>query len=154
MRKLDRHKVIKRIIVDNEIETQDELLSYLKDEGLHPTQATISRDMRELNIVKSYTKEGKKKLTLIAAEHGDQELEEKLKKSISDYGNSIEQVNFLVILHTKPNGADVIANYMDEVGFEEVVATMAGYDTMIIVTRSDEIANQFLKKLSKYLDTI
>lgn len=152
MRKLDRQKVIKRIIIDNEIETQDELLNYLKEEGLQPTQATISRDMRELNIVKSYTKEGKKKLTLIVPEKGDQELEEKLKKSIVDYGNSLEQVNFLVILHTKPNGADVIANYMDEVNMEEVVATMAGYDTMIIVTRSEEIAKQFLHKLDKYLD--
>ncbi|WP_461731503.1 arginine repressor [Enterococcus sp. LJL128] len=152
MRKIDRHKIIKKIIVENEIETQDELLDCLKSKGFTFTQATISRDMKELNIVKSYTKDGKKKLTLLAVEKGDSELDQKLKKSMKDYTKSIEKVKFIVIIRTYPNGADIIANYMDEIKFSEVVATVAGYDTLIVVTRSDEDSDTFCSKLNKYLN--
>lgn len=152
MRKSDRHKVIKRVIIDNEIETQDELLNYLKRENIYLTQSTISRDLRELKIVKSYIKDGKKKLTLIAEAPNEDQLEKKLKKSINDYTSSIRQINFLIILHTMPNGATVIANYMDEIEFADVVATVASYDTLIIVTRSEYIAQHFAEKLNQYMN--
>lgn len=152
MKKSDRQDIIKRIIVENEIETQEELLDCLKNEGFSFTQATISRDMREMNIVKSYTKEGRKKFTLLAVDKNDSGLEQKIRKSMNEYTQSIERVNFIVIIHTLPNGADVIANYMDERKFSEVVATVAGYDTLIIVTRSEKKADQFIAKLNTYLD--
>lgn len=152
MKKSDRHEIIKRIIVENEIETQDELLDYLKSEGFCFTQATISRDMKDLNIVKSYTKDGKKKFTLLVVDKNDPSLDQKIRKSMVDYTKSIVSVNFIVIIHTLPNGADVIANYMDERKFSEVVATVAGYDTVVIVTRSKESATQFIAKLNAYLD--
>ncbi|MEO1772206.1 MULTISPECIES: arginine repressor [Enterococcus] len=152
MRKAERHKIIKQIIIENEIETQDELLNYLKAEDISLTQATISRDLRELNIVRSYTKEGKKKFTLIASEQSEQDFYTKFRKSINDYSTVIEQVNFLVIIHTLPHGADVIANYMDEIDFEQVAATVAGYDTLIIVTRAEESAKQLIGELNKCVE--
>ncbi|MBL1228455.1 ArgR family transcriptional regulator [Enterococcus sp. BWB1-3] len=152
MNKNDRQKKIKKIIIENEIETQDELLIYLKREGLVITQATISRDMKELNIVKSYLEDGKKRLTLLVLEKNDSELDQKLKKSIKDYTKSIEIVRFIIIIRTIPNGADVIANYMDKKRFSEVTATIAGYDTLIVITNSDKDAEKFCVQLNTYIN--
>lgn len=148
MKKRDRQMIIKKMIVENEIETQEELMRLLKEKGVKYTQATISRDMRELNIVKSYTKEGHTKYALLAA--NNEVIEEKLAFSMQEYMQGIDQVEYLVLIYTVSHGADVIANYMDELKFPEIAGTIAGFDLLLIITYSKEHATALVKKLRRY----
>ena len=81
LKKNQRQAIIKRLILNQEVETQEELMRLLNEQGVCSTQATISRDMRELNIAKTYTKEGKTKYTMIATAEAD--VTEKLKLSMN-----------------------------------------------------------------------
>ena len=150
LKKNQRQAIIKRLILNQEVETQEELMRLLNEQGVCSTQATISRDMRELNIAKTYTKEGKTKYTMIATAEAD--VTEKLKLSMNEYLKSIEQVEVITVIHTVSNGADVIANYLDEMDLEGIVATMAGFDVLLILSPSKEQATQLIHHLEKYID--
>ena len=99
---------------------------------------------------KTYTKEGKTKYMMIATAEAD--VTEKLKLSMNEYLKSIEQVEFITVIHTVSNGADVIANYLDEMDLEGIVATMAGFDVLLILSPSKEQATQLIHHLEKYID--
>jgi transcriptional regulator of arginine metabolism len=151
LKKNERQAIIKQLILNQEVETQDELMGLLKEKGVCSTQATISRDMRELNIAKTYTKEGKTKYTIIATTKFD--VTEKFKLSLKEYLKSMEQVEFMTVIHTVSNGADVIANYLDEMELKDVIATMAGFDVLLILSPSKEQATQLIHHLEKYIES-
>ncbi|MBO0439708.1 arginine repressor [Candidatus Enterococcus ikei] len=146
MNKEERQKIIRKLITQNTIETQDELLDLLRKNGVKATQSTISRDARELYIVKTYQENGKIKYSII-----DQDLqknsEKKLRESLQESLKKIESVGFIVLIHTENGLADVITNYIDEVNYKEIAGTIAGSDTIIIITHSDKVAQNFVRKI-------
>ena len=149
LKKNQRQAIIKRLILNQEVETQEELMRLLNEQGVCSTQATI-QEICGVEIAKTYTKEGKTKYTMIATAEAD--VTEKLKLSMNEYLKSIEQVEFITVIHTVSNGADVIANYLDEMDLEGIVATMAGFDVLLILSPSKSKPHQLIHHLEKYID--
>ncbi len=137
MRKDERQLLIKQLVLDHDISTQEELIKYLEDEGVKATQATISRDIKELNLVK--TPVGKDK-TIYTLYQTNQSSQYRLDQTIGDTVQKVTVVEFLTIVNTLPGNADVLAALFDQLYFPDIVATIAGYDTLVVITRDGEKA--------------
>ena len=148
LKKIYRQRLIKKIILQNDVESQEELMNLLEKSGTITTQATISRDIKELHIVKEYQDNGKTKYTLFSQEDL-YSLQRKLENSLRDSVLRIECIQFIVILHTNPKSADVVTNFLDEVNFEEISGTIAGIDTVLIITYNPESALIVKERLEK-----
>ena len=138
MKKIQRQALIRQIITEKPISTQEELLLCLQDAGVTATQATISRDIRELKLVKS-TDENKQVRYNLFSQPAETLHEERLQAA----------VQFMIVVLTEKDGADVVTNWLDEVAYPEVVATIAGVDTFIVICRSEEEAQDFAEKLER-----
>ena len=153
MRKAQRHQVIKEVIRQESIHTQEELLGRLKQLGVDATQATISRDIRDLKIVKTPDLKGENHFVLfqeqVVPDEGNQE--ENLNQLIQEHVTKVDTAQFLTILHTLPNNAQLLAAALDDYTLAQKVATLAGYDTIVIITKSvtdaQDLADFFLSRL-------
>lgn len=140
--------MIQRIISQNKISTQEELLEVLCKQSVKTTQATLSRDIRELNLLKKRDDDGR---VVYILPYFLQNSEEKLQKMVQDSLQSIEQVQFLLILRTNLGDANVIAAFIDELSLDDVAGTVAGANTLMIVTYSVEDASKLKKKIEEWL---
>ena len=145
MKKTDRQRLIRQIITENEIETQEELIERLKAAGVTATQATVSRDVREMSIVKTHSSEGKVRYAIFSQTEPSSQ-EDKLRESVKDSVIRIEQVQFMVIVRTDMGRADVVTNFLDEVNYKEIAGTVAGVDTIIIIARSKADATTVVER--------
>lgn len=150
MKKKERQVIIKRLFAEHRIESQEELMKLLKQENVTATQATISRDMREMNIAKTYAKNGRPYYSIF--ESKERNLEDKIAFSMYEYLKAITQVEFMVVVHTAGNGADVIANYLDEMELPEIAGTIAGFDILLIITPSKAAAEAVVRRLNHYVE--
>lgn len=147
MRKNDRQLLIKQLILDHDISTQEELLNYLKDEGVHATQATISRDIKELNLVKTPVSGGKTKYTLYQS---NQTSKNKLEATIAERVTAINQIEFLVILKTLKGNANAVSALIDDMAFQEIISTLAGHDTVVIFSANSDDAEKIYNYLKEH----
>ncbi|BAC13831.1 MULTISPECIES: transcriptional regulator ArgR [Oceanobacillus] len=149
MSKLQRHIKIRELITENIIETQDELVDSLKALDFNVTQATVSRDIKELQLVKVPTTTGQYKYSLPA----DQRFNplQKLKRLIVDTFVKIEHASHFIILHTLPGNAHAVGVLIDNLDWEEIMGTICGDDTCLIICRTPEqaemIKNRFIEML-------
>lgn len=146
--KNDRHRVIIDIITHNEIETQDELLDRLRAMGFNVTQATVSRDINELKLVKSQTESGKlcySKLT--NPDITDIQISDKLLPVFSHGFLSADYANNLVIVKTLPGLAHGVASTIDSLNVSCTLGTIAGDDTIMIVCRNEQYAASIVSLL-------
>ncbi|MBV7389958.1 MULTISPECIES: arginine repressor [Enterococcus] len=149
MRKIDRHNLIKKIIVENPIRNQNELMALLNQEGIHATQATISRDIRDLKIVKTIDDTGQPQFKLFQENPEPSEDDEmkRLIKMSQEIIVNVDRVQFMTIVTTLPDNANLVAAVLDELNNPLVVSTMASYDTIFIISRTEKDAEhvqQFL----------
>lgn len=147
MRKKERQAVILKIIAENEIETQNELKKLLKRRGISVAQATLSRDIRELGLKKSGSDEG--------AGYYLSGVEGRDIKYISIFAQSVISIDYaqnIVVLKCHAGLADAACKVVDEQSFDAVVGTIAGDDTVFIVTRSENHAVQLIFQLKKLID--
>lgn len=143
MRKADRHQLIKQLITNHAIRTQEELLKLLEQQGVTATQATISRDIRDLNIIKSPDETGQGRFEIFQGGRDtadDQEELTRLIQMIQEVVVKVDRVHFLSIVNTLPDNAGLLTNLIDEIEMPEKVTTLAGFDTVIIISRTDEDA--------------
>lgn len=149
MSKIQRHIKIRELITENDIETQDELVDQLKMLGYNVTQATVSRDIKELHLVKVPSVNGKYKYSLPA----DQRFNplDKLKRLIMDAFVKIDHASHFIILKTLPGNAHAIGVLIDNLDWDEIMGTISGDDTILIVCRnkkqSENVTNRFLRML-------
>lgn len=150
MKKYARQSKILELIENNEIETQEDLADYLKKIGIDVTQATVSRDIRELRLVKVLAKSGKYRYAAMG-----QNVEGTTDRLIKIFKNSIVSVEIaghLLVIKTLPGAAQISGSAVDSLGIEEIVGTIAGDDTIFIaVSDADkivEIREMFLKLLN------
>ncbi|MBM7607161.1 transcriptional regulator ArgR [Ureibacillus composti] len=136
MTKGQRHMRIRELITNNEIETQDELVERLKDAGYNVTQATVSRDIKELHLVKVPLPDGRYKYSLPA----DQRFNplQKLQRSLSDAFVSIDGVAHFLMLKSLPGNGNAIAVLLDHLEWKEILGTLSGDDTILIICRREE----------------
>ncbi|MBB1068737.1 arginine repressor [Limosilactobacillus sp. RRLNB_1_1] len=135
-----RRKYIEQVVNDRKIETQEELLKLLADAGFETTQATISRDIHALNIVKANDGNGHTHYVQlhVTPEHNF----ERLYQGIHDNVRTIETVQFMNVIKTALNSsyATILAGMFDELDIPEVVGTLAGNDTLIIISKNSDDA--------------
>lgn len=127
---------IRELIANFDIETQDELVDHLKKEGYKVTQATISRDIKELHLVKVPLMDGTYKYSLPA----DQRFNpmQKLKRTLIDAFISIDFAGHLIVLKTLPGNAHALGALIDILDWEEIVGTLCGDDTCLIICRDPD----------------
>ncbi|WLR49729.1 transcriptional regulator ArgR [Bacillus tianshenii] len=149
MNKGQRHIKIRELITNNDIETQDELVDRLKNAGFNVTQATVSRDIKELHLVKVPMMDGRYKYSLPA----DQRFNplQKLKRALMDAFVRIDSASHLLVMKTLPGNANAIGALIDNLDWEEILGTICGDDTILIICRSEkdteEITERFLEML-------
>ncbi|PAQ16287.1 transcriptional regulator AhrC/ArgR [Bacillus sp. FJAT-42315] len=149
MNKGQRHIKIREIIANNEIETQDDLVDRLKTLGYNVTQATVSRDIKELHLVKVPLMDGRYKYSLPA----DQRFNplQKLKRSLVDAFVSIDAAGHFVVMKTLPGNAQAVGALIDNLDWDEIMGTICGDDTCLIICRAPEhtsvISERFLEML-------
>ncbi|MFD1392774.1 arginine repressor [Lacticaseibacillus jixianensis] len=141
MNKSERQAAMTKIINSQVISTQDELLAALKAAGIEATQATISRDIREMQVVKAQDATGQVRYTIF---RGDSQSQlERLSNSIREVGLSITQVQFMNVIKTLPSNGNLMAAIIDDIGFSQVVGTLAGHDTIVVISPSEADATWF-----------
>ena len=150
MKKTDRQILIKQIILNQTVSTQEELLSFLLEEGVSATQATISRDIKELNLIKTPNPQGGTKYTLYQQNHLS--TDDKLKSTLSDIAIKFTRIEFMNILTTIPGNAHVVGALLDELAMDDIVGTVAGNDTILILSSTPEQAQHVYDYLSPYMD--
>lgn len=143
MKKTQRHQVIKEIIKNHNVRTQEELLELLNQQGISATQATISRDIRDLKIVKV---KDENQLTHFELFVSTEELnnqfweEQRLIEIVRNVVVAVEHVEFLTIIHTSADNAQLVCSIIDKVELPNIVATLAGFDIVIIISKSEKEA--------------
>lgn len=149
MRKTERQMLIKQMILNNEVSTQDELLELLRNRGVKATQATISRDIKELNLVKTPSSDGGTKYTIY--QNNQVTMEEKLESTIKSVVTDVTKVQFINVVKTLPGNAHVIGALIDDIHFPEIVGTVAGNDTIILISKDNEDAETVYRRFDKPL---
>lgn len=147
--KYNRHSKILEIIEKVEIETQEELAEELKKKGFNVTQATVSRDIKELRLIKVLTKDGKYKYSSI--EHTETPILKRFISLFKDSVLSIDHANNIVVVKTMVGSANAAAAAIDALKVDDIVGTIAGDDTIFLLTRTEETA---LKVISVFNDII
>lgn len=142
--KQQRQNTILQLIGSHQIASQEELKRLLSDGGLQVTQATLSRDLRELGIVRAPTESGARYLL---PEMVSDEAKPSLDTLLPQLFSRIDGVSELIVLHTLPSGAQPIAEAIDSEGWPEVMGTLAGENTILIVCRSKEARAALTQRL-------
>ena len=146
MRKEKRQRLIKQAVREHEIDTQEKLVELLAKKGEIVTQATISRDIRELNIIKTVSSNG---LTIYKNFTGDNiQTDMMLKKKLGEVVVKIDYINQLTIIKTLPGNAHVIGVLLDSLDWKEKVGCICGNDTCLIISKSQsdrEVLEERLK---------
>lgn len=127
--KFDRHSAIRTLIAEKAVASQDELRRKLMRRGFDVTQATLSRDIHELRLAKG---PNGYELPSNGVSH-DVSDEPSLKEVLSGFGLSVAQALNQLVLKTTAGAAQPVANALDREGLEEVVGTLAGDDTVLII---------------------
>lgn len=136
--KSNRQKKILEIINRYQVETQDDLIDRLLVEGYSVTQATVSRDIRELQLTKVLT--GKGSYRYIAPKKEDLATGMKINDALVDSITSVDYAHNLVVLRTFPGLAQAVAAGIDNLSLADVLGCVAGDDTIMVVTRNDVAA--------------
>lgn len=136
MSKLKRHIKIRELITEKEIDTQDELVDQLKKSKFDVTQATVSRDIKELHLVKVPSNNGKYKYSLPA----DQKFNphQKLKRLIMDAFVKLDHTSLFIVLKTLPGNAHAIGALIDNLEWNEIMGTICGDDTCLLICRTEK----------------
>jgi len=143
--KQQRHTVIRELLAKTSIASQDELRRKLAGRGFHVTQATLSRDIHELRLSK-----GPDGYSLSnGADHEDESLPG-IRDVLESFGLEVRQAGNLLVLITTTGGAQPIAAGIDYEDWDEVVGTIAGDDTVLIICPDVEQATQLKTRIEGY----
>jgi transcriptional regulator of arginine metabolism len=145
--KYNRHAKILDIIDKYEIETQDELAEKLREIGMDVTQATISRDIKELRLVKVLSSSGKYRYSSMNRESSN--TGERLMVILKEAFVSCDYANNILVVKTLPGMAQAVGEIVDSLGWEDVVGTIAGDNTLMIVCRAEKIAEDLMEKFTR-----
>ena len=147
--KTKRHRKILELIKENIVGTQEELADLLKKEGFNVTQATVSREIKELALIKITAGNDQYRYSLpTEITVSETRLRFMLKEFVLNYASS---ENILVI-RTAPGNANAVASALDNAQWAEILGSVAGDDTILVVARKMEEIPNIIEKLESYLD--
>ena len=147
--KYSRHSKIFKIIESRDIETQDELALELRNSGFQVTQATVSRDIKEMRLIKVLTKEGKYKYASIREKEGV--VNERFLKIFRNSVTSIDFAGNLIVIKTLVGSASAAAVSIDALNLKQIVGSIAGDDTIFLVVKEPEMVQDLLRQFKELL---
>ncbi len=147
--KYSRHAKILELIERYQIETQEELAEKLKEHGMDVTQATVSRDIKELRLVKTMVDSDHYKYSSMSQNDGN--ISNKLLTIFTESFVSCDYANNIVVVRTLPGMAQASASAVDALKLIDIVGSIAGDDTIMIVCRAEKIAEELVNKLNKMI---
>ena len=145
--KVNRHAKIVELINKYQIETQEELAERLNQVGFHVTQATVSRDIRDLKLTKVPAENGKQKYAVL--ESGNTAMGEKYIRILRDGFVSMDMAQNILVIKTVSGMAMAVCLAIDAMNWCEVVGSIAGDDTIMCATRTTEDTPRVMDKIRK-----
>ncbi|NLU50502.1 MAG: arginine repressor [Syntrophomonadaceae bacterium] len=143
--KARRHFAIVETVSNQRIETQEELCEELRKKGFDVTQATISRDIKELKLVKIPDRQGYR--YALPEKSGHRYSYDRMKRLFADAVVSVEHNEYMIVIKTLPGTAHAVASTIDNSELEGILGTVAGDDTILVVLKAwkylPEVFNQF-----------
>ena len=149
--KSSRQKKILEIVNRYQIETQDDLIDRLLVEGFSVTQATVSRDIRELQLNKVLTDKGTYRYVLPRKDENPAGM--KINEALVDSITSADHAQNLVVIHTFPGLAQAVAAGIDSLAISDVLGCVAGDDTILIATRTENAAKTISERIRVMMRT-
>ncbi len=149
MKKLRQQKIIE-IIETCQVETQEDLVERLKKEGFNVTQATVSRDIRELKLSKVSVGEDRQKYVVLKQD--DRFLEDRYSRALRDGFSSMDMAQNILVIKTVSGMAMAAAAAIDALKFPEVVGCIAGDDTIMVAVRTVEETKKLMDKIHAMIE--
>ena len=145
--KSERQEAILQMIEEDEIETQEELAKRLRDRGYKVTQATVSRDIKELRLIKILGQQS----TYCYSKPGKHEsaVNNRMIRMLSDSVVSIDYAGQIVVIKTLSGSANIACEAIDNMNWKEVLGTIAGDNTIFLAVRNEEDALETAGKIKK-----
>ena len=141
-----RHNLILEIIESKDIETQEELAEELKARGVKVTQATVSRDIKELRLLKVLSATGRYKYATV--EYAERGMNDRFIRILSESVLTIESANNIIVIKTIAASANAAAEAIDSMKWPEVLGTIAGDNTLLVVVRSNEAVESVVARFA------
>lgn len=145
-----RHNLILEIIECKDIETQEELAEELKNRGVKVTQATVSRDIKELRLLKVLSEHGGYKYATV--ERAEKGMNDRFIRILAESIVNIDYVNNLIVINTLSASANAACEAIDSMKWSEVMGTIAGDNTLLIITRSNEAVETLMSRFNSLLN--
>lgn len=149
--KKSRHEKIRELIAQYEIETQEELAERLKKEGYQVTQATVSRDIREMKLSKVSGADGRQKYVMYERDNENGKLGDKYIRVLKDGYSSMDVARNILVMKTASGMAMAVAAAVDAMKMPEIVGCIAGDDTIMIAIRAEDDTISVMDKINKML---
>ena len=148
--KSTRQSMILELISQQDIETQNQMMEALKERGIKSTQATLSRDIKELRLVKELSPNGSYRYVVVNRDELS-DFDIRLRKIFRECVISYDYAQNLVVLHTMPGLANAAASALDHMSVPELVGTLAGDDTVFLAMKTNEAASLFYLEIEAML---
>ena len=148
--KKKRHELILKLIRENSVTTQEELLNLLRGSGFDVTQATVSRDIKELKLVKSQDRNGLSKYT-VSPENKDSHMS----KFYSIFSQSVMSVDYALntcVIKCYSGTANAAGAAIDSMEIPQVVGSLAGDDTLFVLCRTEADTKEFKETIERMLN--
>lgn len=145
MNKAERHELIKTMVYEKKIGRQTDIQAGLEKNGVFVTQTTLSRDLREIGLVKIY--ENGKSFYALAVEEGVRSFSQLL----ADYAYRVQRASFILVLHSDLGEAALMANIIDSEKPDTILGTVAGADTLLVICRDEEAAQLVEEEINRFL---
>lgn len=147
-----RQEKILEIINKYEVETQEDLIARLIEAGVSVTQATVSRDIRELKLTKVLTGRGSYRYIRSDRSNGTENV--RFNNALADSIQNVDYAGNIIVLKTYPGLASAVATGIDAMHMIEMLGCVAGDDTIMIVARNEDMASELSEKLKSMMKTI
>ncbi len=147
-----RQAKIKELVETQSVETQEDLMSLLRESNIDVTQATVSRDIREMMLFKATNGEGRYCYAL-PSEESVILSRTRIANIFHDSINGMDYSQNLCVIHTLPGLAQAVASIIDTSKWEEVVGTIAGDDTVLVIVRSGEEVQEFMSRVNAIIES-
>lgn len=142
--KAKRQALIREIVEAQSIQTQEELAEALREHGMMVTQATVSRDIREMHLLKVLDEDGSYRYATM--EKNETGVNDRLIRMLSDSVVEMNSANNLIVIRTLPGSAHVAAEAIDSLKWPEILGTIAGDNTILAIVRSNDEVDTVIKR--------
>ncbi|MDO4564153.1 MAG: arginine repressor [Clostridia bacterium] len=147
--KTKRHSAIMKIITSQNVETQEELAGILSTLGFTVTQATVSRDIKELRLIKVLTNEGRYKYATV--DKAESDMQERFIRLFANCVMSVTSAGNIIVVKTMAGSASVAGEAIDSLKWPEIAGSIAGDNTIFVAIREGKNVAEIVKRFQKML---